>query len=427
MKTHIVILLLLISQTLTAQNCLPGWSHFRPINIYQPAGDSLNDCQVRFTLNTGALVSAGKLQASGADLRITDSNCNLLPYFMDSLATDTVNVIWVRVPQIPAGDTVALQLYYGHAAAEAFANGDSTFAFFDDFSADSVNPAKWEPIGGYTNFEVVDGVLNYSSNGSNPGPRFKFARTKMQFSEAMHFDFNAKVSNSNGFGFSSGDSTLQRIIFRQAGFGFDTLNQVALLLDTVSNGFQVEGLYPFIRFPRNRFNHTSIRAGIQDTLLTLDHFANYTEDQVADSVYQLTQIKMNSFHFIVSSFLGSQTAFLDYLRVRKPVPDAVSVSLGTEVVLIASSIADELVPTYNIRLSPNPAHRHLHITGLPAGTHALQLVNAQGQTVYRTRPTSIADQALQVELPEIAKGLYWITLTDQAAIRYSQAILIQAE
>ena len=227
MKTQITILLLLITQTLTAQNCLPGWSHFRPISIYQPTGDSLSDCQVHFTLNTGALVSAGKLQASGADLRITDSNCNLLPYFMDSLATDTANVIWVRVPQIPAGDTVALQLYYGHAAAEAFANGDSTFVFFDDFSADSVNPAKWEPIGGYTQLEVADGVLNYSSNGSNPGPRFKFARTKMQFSEAMHFDFNAKVSNSNGFGFSSGDSTIHRILFRQSGFGFDTLNQVS--------------------------------------------------------------------------------------------------------------------------------------------------------------------------------------------------------
>jgi len=88
--------------------------------------------------------------------------------------------------------------------------------------------------------------------GSVSGGRFKFVRTAATFQEPVIFEFVVKINNSNGFGFSSADVDLDRILFRQAGFGFDTLNQVAFIPDTISNGFQVEGMYPLIRFTRYR-------------------------------------------------------------------------------------------------------------------------------------------------------------------------------
>lgn len=426
MRHLLTIVLLVLTSSLFAQNCLTGWTYYRPVSVNNPSADALSDFQTSFVLNTGELVSAGKLAANGADLRITDAACNVLPYFMDSLATDTVNVIWVRVPAISATDTLELQLYYGNPVADSVANGDSTFIFFDDFAADTVNPAKWEAVGGYTTFEPIEGILNYSSNGMNPGPRFKFARTAMQFTDAVHFDFQARISNSNGIGFSSGDSTIQRIIFRQSSFGFDTLNQVAMMLDTVSNGIQVEGLYPLIRFPRNQLTAGSIRAGIQDTFLTLNHFANLTDNSSTDSTYQLTQIKMNSFHFIVSSFLGSQTIFLDYLRVRKPIPDTVNVSVGMEEMLIASSLEEE---TFSLQLilSPNPASHQVHIEGLPTGAFQTSLINVQGQVINQQKLASVSGQDAILAIPNIPAGLYWISIQDRSQQVFSQSILIQQE
>lgn len=428
MKRNICILFLLIGNSLIAQNCLPGWDYYRPLSINNPSGDNLSDCAIRVPLNTGELVIAGKLQANGADLRITDTACNVLPYFIDSLATDTVNFIWVKVPAIAANDTLDLQLYYGNAAADSFANGDSTFLFFDDFSADTVNPAKWEPFGGYAKLEVIDGVLNYASNGSNPGSRFKFVRTKMSFQEAVYFDFNAKISNSNGFGFCNGDNLIQRIIFRQSAFGFDTLNQVAYMSDTVSNGIQVEGMYPFIRYPRGEFRDAQILAGIEDSLLTMRYFANLNDNSASDSLYQLTQTKMGSFHFIVSSFQSSQTVFLDYLRVRKPVPDTVNSSIGPETMIFPSSLA-ELNSELLIQISPNPASRQLSIEGLPSGNFAFQLLNVQGQVIYQKGLTAYANQKTTIPLPEIVDGLYWASITDSKQTRnfYQKTILIQSK
>ncbi len=425
-KSLFSLVMLLMGQALIGQNCLSGWRYYQPLTIQNPGNAPLLDVQVRFELNTGALVSAGKLQASAADLRITDAACNLLPFYVDSAATSTTNGIWVRVPAIPANDSVILQVYYGNAGAGAYANGDSTFIFFDDFSASAVDTNKWEAIGGYTQFATVNGALNYSSNGTNPGPRFKFARTKMQFSETVDFDFSAQVSNGNGFGFSSGDSTIQRILFRQSGaFGFDTLNQVALILDTISNGFQVNGFYPFIRFPRDTYTDASIRAGIENDKLTLTRFINYSNNSSTDSTFRLNEINMGSFHFIVSAFL-TQTIYLDYLRVRKPVPSTVSASLGLETELDPNSIAD-LSSGNLISLSPNPASSQLRIAGLPEGRFTMQLMNAQGQTLYDAALISQAKQSLQIELPHLASGIYWVAIREGGRMVFTQSVAIHAD
>ncbi|MCB0844911.1 MAG: DUF2341 domain-containing protein [Bacteroidetes bacterium] len=423
MMKKIILILTLFPQVLFAQNCLSGWSWYRPLTVYNSGTDAVIDASIPFDLNTSIWVGENKLQADGSDLRITDESCNPIPFFMDSAANATGNVIWIKLPSIPANDSVKLQLYYGKDSVESVTNGEDVFLFYDDFSADSVNPDKWEAIGGYTNFKVVDSIFQYSSNGMLPGPRFKFARTKMSFDETVFFDFRSRISNSNGFGFSSADSTLTRFIFRQSVFGFDTLNQVAYSKDTVSNGYQVNGLFPMIRFPRSEFKNGRIRAGIEDSLLTIDYFANLDDNSVSDSVFQLTQEKMTGFHFIVSSFLGSQTIYLDYLRVRKPTPETVSVVVGEESELSSTGINRDKLDL-SIHLYPNPAHRNLTIQGLPSERFYVELINLQGQILFAKEVFVRENEKLELTLPELPEGLYSLSFENNQGARYTKMLMI---
>ena len=394
-------LLLLLSAGLSAQNCQPGWAFYRVVTLDNTGGPALTDVQVPVAVAT----SSWTLQAAAADLRVTSATCDPLPFYLDSLPSASTNTLWVRVPNIPAGGTVDLQVYYGATQPQTSAvDGDATFLFFDDFSADSVNLAKWQPIGEYATLAIQEGALTYASTADLPGPRFKFLRTALAFDAEAVFDFRARISNSNGFGFSSAQDTISRILFRQSGFGFDTLNQVAFMPDTVSNGYQVEGFYPLIRYPRNEFPHATIRAGVQDSLLTLTHFANLTDNSARLDTYQLTQIKMGAFHFIVSTFSAGIPVQLDYLRVRRDLPAGLMATVGDEIPLGTQSLRQAL--RLDLRLSPNPNTGHFSLQGLPGGGYDLVLYNAQGQAAFRQAAQVVAGQPVRVTLPALPAGIY---------------------
>lgn len=403
-------LFLALIQLSSAQNCFSGWKYFRTVSVNNPSSTSLNDIQIPIYLDTKVLLDSAKLQINGADLRVTDENCSPLPFYVGISMRDSVEAVWVKLPSLPANDTVLLQVYYGNDTASVSSNGDETFLFFDDFSADTVNTNKWEAIGSFATFEVADGVLEYGSDGMNPGPRFKFARTKAIFSEEVIFDFNAQISNSNGFGFSSSDTTLDRILFRQSGFGFDTMNQVAFLKDTLSNGFSINQVYPLIRFPRGEFRDASIRAGIQNNILTLTHFANLNDSSINADTFAISQAPMAGFHFILSSFI-ERGVFLDYLRVRKPYPDTISTSLGIEETIIQSSIS---FPGFEaeINLYPNPSTDFIMIEGLEPGDYSFKLINLQGQKVFSSQQQIAVEKAYKISLPTVPSALYYLLITD---------------
>ncbi|MCB0641932.1 MAG: DUF2341 domain-containing protein [Phaeodactylibacter sp.] len=406
MRIFLLLNLLLLSTFSFGQDCLPGWDFYRDITIDNSAGGNQTDFQVRLVVNTGFLVGEGKLKADGSDLRFTDTDCNLISYFMDSSATNTNNVIWVKLPSIPAGGSVTIRAYYGNPDAEPAASGDDTFVFFDDFESGEVDLSKWEPVGGYATLAIVDGILRYASDGMNPGPRFKFVRTAMSFSEPMIFDFAAEISNSNGFGFSSADVDIDRILFRQSVFGFDTLNQVALMQDTLSNGFQVEGMFPFIRYPRNVMQDATILAGINNSNhLQINDFENLSINSASASTYELISPEMTGFHFILSSFLSAHTIYLDYLRVRKPAANPPTGTIGDEVGNISST--KELAGQGYFELFPNPAKGQVTLENHWTDKVAVQVYDALGQGVLRQ---DLQPGAATLSLSGLAKGLYTMAI-----------------
>lgn len=93
------------------------WSYRKSIAITNSSGSTLTDYQIQILddEDLSALVSAGKLESTLADLRFTDTNHRVLDYWIEDDTNASVNV-WIKVPSIPTiGTTV--YMYYGNSSA----------------------------------------------------------------------------------------------------------------------------------------------------------------------------------------------------------------------------------------------------------------------------------------------------------------------
>ncbi|MCB0646443.1 MAG: DUF2341 domain-containing protein, partial [Saprospiraceae bacterium] len=127
------------SGTVSNQSPPNGWTDLMQIDIAENSGSPLMDYQLRLEINTLELISAGKLQSSGADLRFGYNNgANLLNYWIES-GLNTVNtVVWVKIDQLPANAITSIYMYYGNPIASPQSAIDGTF-FGPHSATDSVN------------------------------------------------------------------------------------------------------------------------------------------------------------------------------------------------------------------------------------------------------------------------------------------------
>ena len=94
-----------------------SWQYRKPISVTNSSGGILTDFQVKILSNVdlSADITAGKIQADLDDLRFTDINGKLLPYWIEDTTTTSVDV-WAKMPSIPTtGATV--YMYYGNVGA----------------------------------------------------------------------------------------------------------------------------------------------------------------------------------------------------------------------------------------------------------------------------------------------------------------------
>jgi hypothetical protein len=131
--------------TIAKLACLSAFNYRIPITINNTQNsNNLIDYQILVILDTQSLISQGKMRSDCGDIRFTDENNNLLNYWIESGCNSQNTRIWVKVPNIPASSTKTIYLYYGNPNATSLSNGDTTFDFFDDFSADPNTNGKWE-------------------------------------------------------------------------------------------------------------------------------------------------------------------------------------------------------------------------------------------------------------------------------------------
>jgi len=125
--------------------------------------DILNEYQVLITVDTQTLISEGKMNADGSDIRFLDSNeMSQLYYWIESGINTNSTRIWVRVPQILASSFKTIYMYYGSLSASSAANLARTM----DAEVNSVSVgSNWTTInldGYYTNPVIV---ANYECDG----------------------------------------------------------------------------------------------------------------------------------------------------------------------------------------------------------------------------------------------------------------------
>lgn len=119
-----------------------GWSYRRPITITNTA-QALTNYQVLVTLDTASLISAGKMQPGGLDIRFVVDN-STIPHWVESGMNTASTKIWMRVPSIPVGSST-IYIYYGNPSATSAENGTATFIYFNDFELETTGtpPAGW--------------------------------------------------------------------------------------------------------------------------------------------------------------------------------------------------------------------------------------------------------------------------------------------
>ncbi len=144
------------------------WKYKEPIPVTNTSGAAQTDFQVMATLNTASLVSASKMLANCADLRITtsDSKTNI-PFWIEPTTCNTATTkIWIKVPSIPIAGTTLYAIYGNSSAVDAGYYTTDVFvrAIPSLGAAWNMNETSWSGVSG----EVKDSSGN-NNNGVSAG------------------------------------------------------------------------------------------------------------------------------------------------------------------------------------------------------------------------------------------------------------------
>lgn len=120
--------------------CPDGWTRKRIVTITNEPDKPLGDYQVKVKVAWDEDMSA-----TFDDLRFTDLMGAPLPFWIEDYVAPVEAVVWVKVPTIAAATTTEVVMCYGNPAAASASNGTTTFAFFDGFDGNVLDPAKWVP------------------------------------------------------------------------------------------------------------------------------------------------------------------------------------------------------------------------------------------------------------------------------------------
>lgn len=150
-----------------AQSCYSGWNYRMPVTITNTNATALSNHEVQLSINTSALISAGKMQAQGSDIRFYGGGCcDSISYFIESGINTATTNIWVKVPSVPANGTTVIYMLYGNAAAQPGSSAQATFSFYEGFNGNTLQNFTVQGCGSGTN-TVSGGLLNMSWSGSH--------------------------------------------------------------------------------------------------------------------------------------------------------------------------------------------------------------------------------------------------------------------
>lgn len=108
-----------------------SWEYRKCFDVDHTGAGAQNETeyQIYFDTDTSTLVSAGKMQADGDDVRFLDSDGNVLAHYVaDDMDTASTR-IWLEMDNIDAGTTEEVCMYYGNGGASNTESRSDVFTY----------------------------------------------------------------------------------------------------------------------------------------------------------------------------------------------------------------------------------------------------------------------------------------------------------
>ncbi len=106
------------------------WRYRKCFDVDLTGGTTdLEEYQVYLDVDTASLVSAGKMQADGADIRFISDEGDELPYFIADDMNESSTRIWLQLDHVDAGSTTNVCMYYGNPTASSMSSRESVFTY----------------------------------------------------------------------------------------------------------------------------------------------------------------------------------------------------------------------------------------------------------------------------------------------------------
>ena len=193
--------------TISGTNFQVYGNYRKPIALTNANASNLTDFQVSFTTNTQTLVSEGKMQADGRDIRIIDSDgVTPLSYWIESGINTTTTKIWVNVPLIPVGGKT-VYLVYGNSANTAQSSTTDTFV------------REIANLKGLWKMDEASGNVLDSSGGNYTGVPTGTTVTAGKYGNGRNLNGTSdfiQVTNNSNYDIGTGDYTVNTWVYRNA-------------------------------------------------------------------------------------------------------------------------------------------------------------------------------------------------------------------
>jgi len=381
-----------------AQPCYSGFNYRLPVYVDNSSNAEEKALQISITLNTSALVSAGKMQSSGADFRVLDRLGNPLNLWIeDGTMNTSATKIWVKTDSIIAYGKDTLYLFYGSSSASTVSNRASTYTLYDDFSGSSVGSA-WSACGSGSS-TVSSGALTLTSGSTTQ----RTLKTNTAFTGPLIIEM--KVNSSSGGNTFLGAS------------------------NTSDNGYAMihNGSVGQYRMTSSGSCYTPTSINSTTTAGTIAGVWTFRWDNVGSQKASWPSGTSNAagtaFSFgqtqkVILGCLGG-TLEVDWIQARRYTASTMAITFGTEV-----SNTYTITPTYNspicegqdLKLTVNAVPGATYSWTGPSGTgftstqreptiNGVKLTDAGQYTVKVTIPTGCATQTKTVNVSITNKSI----------------------
>ena len=186
-------ILFIILSTQGAYAQLTGYKYKDAIKVHENSGAQKVNYQVMLNINTAALVSAGKMQANGSDIRFAKDckGATLLNYYIETGMNTSNTIIWVEADTLPAGGDYIMYMWYGNSTATGVSSFNNTFPITTVFIDSSAAPQAVTGTKAYSWFEIRSG----STVTVGPDSIMKIYARRIKIDGIL---------NGNGAGFAGG-------------------------------------------------------------------------------------------------------------------------------------------------------------------------------------------------------------------------------